>query len=618
MTRNRKTVSLALLAAVALTGLSLPEARAAEGKDVLKLVPADAWGFVMIRSLETVDQRAAQLKKTLGLGIPVPITPMALGMLNVGDTIDMKSPLCLVMMDVQKFGAADPGDATVLIAPATDPKALLEKLGPAESKPKGEGDQGNDADAKEDDHKGLVKCNLMGQESYAAIKGKFVILGKNPDCVTHVSKTKKTLSKGFAEARLTALSQSDLYLSVSVHAVLTAYKDMVLPMLQMAGSALDPEGKGITQFVNMLMEMKALDLTVSLDEGGLRLRYLILPEADSDLQKLMKSTKNVSKSLVSVLPNEKYLLAVGATAGNSEHAEKVGQQNPLATLLKASQIKGMDEKAVKTLDSEMQKLIKSVKSLAISFSALPSGTDGMIGMTFAVETADAKAFLESMRTMYKTIWTVSDDEDLQTIKENVIHAADAETVAGHKVDTVTLKLPGLADLFEIEKDDLKTAQTILGKEIAFRFGAVDKKHFLCAFGGGKARFAKAVEAMTSRGGASLANDGGIESLSKKLHSPRSWEGYVAVDNIAQLVKTIAKAAGHEDEIPFELPALNAPVVFGGAQIGRVQQGDLYVPMKLITAVKSAFEQMSKAEMKDFDEDEDEDSDGDDAKTGGGE
>jgi hypothetical protein len=255
-------------------------------------------------------------------------------------------------------------------------------------------------------------------------------------------------------------------------------------------------------------------------------------------------------------------------------------------------------------------LLKSFKSLAFCVSALPQGAEGLIGITVAVETNDAKAFLASARKLYGAMWNLCDDEDVANVKEHVKHVEDAETVAGRKVDTVTMKLSDLAEMFEMEADDLKKAQAVLGKECVFRFGAVDDKHFLFAFGGGKARLAKASEAVTSRSGPSLADDEGIGALSKRLPSPRSAEGYVAIDNIVHFAKTIAKTLGQEEEIPFDLPMLNAPVAFGGAGIDGIQQADFFVPMKLITAVKKSFEEMTKAEMKNFDEDEDEDA-GDD-------
>gem|GEM_PF-1372551 len=611
MTSRRRIVALSLLAAIGTTALVSSGARAAESNNVLKLVPADAWGFVVIRSLETVDQRAAQLNDVLGMGLPSPVTPMALGMLGVGDAIDMKRPLCLAMMDVQKFGAENPGNAAVLMVPARDAKAMLQKFAPP---PAAAGDEGDDAaDKGKATAEGIQKISLMGQDSYAGIKGKYVIVGQNEDCVAYVLKTKKRMDAGFAKARSAALAKSDIYISISLRAIVSAYKDMLTMTLPMMMASFDPEGKTAEQLVKTLTEMDAFDMALGIEKDGVAMSYLVAPKDGSDLAKVMKGTKNVSGSLLSVLPKERYLAVLGATSNyDEEAAAKFGQQNMLSSIVKSSQMEGIDEEAVKAIDAESQNLLKSVKSVAICASALPEGgKDGLIGLTFAAETKDAKAFLAGARKIYKAAWKVSDDEDLAEIKKHVAYAEDAETVAGHKIDTVTIKLAGLADTLELEADGLKDAQTVLGKEWVFRFGAVDDKHFLCVFGGGKARFAKASKSLASKGGTSLADDAGIEALSKKLHSPRAAEGYFAVDNAVHLARAVAKAVGQEEEVPFDLPTLNAPVVFGSAQIGDIGQGDLFVPMKLVTAIKKAVEEASKAEMQNFDEDEDDDDEGDD-------
>jgi len=50
-----------------------------------------------------------------------------------------------------------------------------------------------------------------------------------------------------------------------------------------------------------------------------------------------------------------------------------------------------------------------------------------------------------------------------------------------------------------------------------------------------------------------------------------------VDNILVLVKDVAKTMGEEEEFPFDIPTMDAPVAFSSAQIGNVQQMDIIVP-----------------------------------------
>ncbi|MFQ5411750.1 MAG: hypothetical protein ACE5EC_05615 [Phycisphaerae bacterium] len=172
-------------------------------------------------------------------------------------------------------------------------------------------------------------------------------------------------------------------------------------------------------------------------------------------------------------------------------------------------------------------------------------------------------------------------------------------------------MKGCAELFEIEEDDLATFKKILGEEFILRFGVVGKKHFLCTFGGGAKRYEAACKIAAS-GGDSLANDKGIAELARVLPKQRSIEGYIAVDNILQIAKSVAKIVGEEEGMPFEVPKIDAPIVFGAAQVGDMQCFKLFVPMKLVTAIKKIIDEQAKAEMEAFDEeDEDEDDDDDD-------
>lgn len=593
MMLRKRIVSLSVLAALCTTCLVTPGALAAGPKDVLSAVPADAWGFVVLRSLETVDQKVALLNKMLGLELP-PVTPMALTMTNLGTTLDVKSPVCIVLMDVQKYGTMDPGDAALAIVSANDPKAMMKQLGADEPT------------------EGLYKITVMAQEAFATIKDKFVIVGKNKECVTRASKATASLDKDFAEARSTLLNKSDLYLSLSVRAALSAYKETIMPFLQMAMAAQDPDGAGTQKLLKLFMEMEALDVSIALSEEGIALSAMTVAVKDSDLAKLTADTQNTSTSLLSVLPKEKYLLAIGATGGYSEYAEKFSNPNMLSTVLKQARVDGIDLKAAEKLDKEVAKLLKAIGPWALSVSSLPAGDGGMIGLTLAVESKEPKVFVDGLRNIYKTIWGLSDDEDFETVKDMFAHKADAETIDGNKVDTISLKMDELAEMADMDEDDVKQLHTLIGKELVFRFGAVGPKHFVFSFGGGKDRFGSICATVRSKGGESLTADQGIAALAAKMPSPRSSEGFIAVDNILAMVKSVAKLMDEADEVPFEVPVLDAPVAICGVAIDNISQANIVIPAPLIKAVKKMIDDATSAAMNDFDEDDDEDKDDDDA------
>ena len=106
---RRKFIASFVLLAVLATLAPVSSARAEGPKDVLQLIPDDAWGFVVLKSLNNLDDKAAQVKEAIGAEYPTPITPMVLMMLNVGDKLDMAMPVGAVMMDAKKYGPGNPG-----------------------------------------------------------------------------------------------------------------------------------------------------------------------------------------------------------------------------------------------------------------------------------------------------------------------------------------------------------------------------------------------------------------------------------------------------------------------------------------------------------------------------
>ncbi len=591
--RNRLSM---LLLAVVLTGAVLPSSTQAQSSaEVLKLVPGDAWGFVMIRSLKTIDDKAQLLQETLELPIPVPVTPLLLAQLNAGDTIDMDKPLCLVAMDIQKLGMEK---AFVMLVPAKDPKAFLEKL------------------MAEEPEEGVSKCSIMGQPAFAAIKDKTVILGPDQDSVTKVTKSKKTAHEGFDKARLEAMEKSDFYLSASLSSLWTAYGEMVKGSMTMALAASDPSGKAAGNYLKMFEEMAGLDIGLSLDKNGVNISLLVVPKQDSDLAKLMDDQKPGKDSLLKGLPKEKYLLAFGGTSNFSEHAEKFAGGGDLSTMLKTAGLPDLNEDALKTLDKGMKSLAKATTGYAFSASALPAGPDGMIGLTIVLEVKDSKEYIADIRKMYKAVWEASEDETLATFKKNVVHAADAETVGDNKIDTITADLEALAEELDLSGDDLEGVKKVVGDKMVLRFGPADGKRVVVTFGGGKKRFESICSSLKS-GGSGLGEDAGIKKIGSQLPSPRTQEGFVAVDSILMLVKDVAKALGEEEEFPFEIPTIDAPLAFGTSIAGACQRTDLIIPMKLITAVKDFIKVQMAAESDAFDEEEEEgdDEEGDDDEMG---
>ncbi len=627
--------------------------QAAGPKDVLKLVPEDAWLFAVGKAMSGVDEKAAMLKEMLGLQYPTPVTPMALGMLGLTEKVEMDRPVCIVLMDAQKFGGGmNPGDAAVLLLPAKEPKALVAGLTPPEPEP-AEGEPAKYKPKKESKlPEGITKITVMGRPAYAASAGNYVILGPNLDCVTKVAQSKKSMVESVDEARMASLEKADVYISISLSTIFGAYKDMFMPMMQMMTAATDPEGKSLKQITKICSEMRSLDIAARLDKGGMSFSLLMTPTKDSDFEKLLRDTKNADRSYLTLLPREKYLFAFAGAGGYSEHSAKFSDQNVFSQIIQSLDIEGVNEDAIKAMDAEVLKMAKDAGPMAGSISYLPDGKEGLFAATVVTQPRDPKEYLTGFRKMYDALWTVLDKaekpkieakegkpakseseesegdieedelaevrEQMEKLKKCVVHKVDAETIEGAKVDTLTIKLDEqLADAMELDMEDFEDVQKVVGKEIVVRFGAVDGKHFVIAYGGGPKRFEAIIRNLKS-GKGGLEQDAGIKAMAGQLPSPRAAELYVAADNIMQAVKSAAKALGREQEVPFDLPVIDAPLAGSTVQRGSTTQVELVVPTKLITTIKETVDKQMSSMTADFDEDdEDAIEEGDESEAEGG-
>lgn len=596
MINRHRMCCLTLIAALCASVLGATPARAAEPKDALKLVPEDAWGFVLLRSLETIDERAAFLQQTLSLPIPPTVTPFAMMPLGITpgaeNPLDMKSPVCIAVLDVQKFGAEDESNAAVVIAPAADPAALLKKFN------------------AEEPTDGVCKCTIVGNPAFAAIRDKWVILGKSQDCVTRVLKSKKGMNESIASSRMKVLGQSDIYVSASVHAIMGAYKDVVSNYMQGMAAVMGPQGGQLKNIQKIMEEVGYFDLATTIGRDGISLQFLFDAKKDSDFDKLIRATKNSSDSLISVLPKDMFLLTMGNCGGYNEHAMKFSDANPISGMLAGIQGAEFDEKVAKDLDAEVQKIGKNTVGWAMSISALDgAATDGMFGFTAVIETKNSEEYMSSLRKCWEILWELSTGEEMKEAREFLTHKKDAESVGDRKVDVITLDVKGISEKHESDEDDIKTMENILGKDISVRFGATDSTHIVVTFGGGKARYETCCKAASAGKSGSLATDKGITAVSPSLPSPRSVEGYVAVDNIIQVAKKVMKVMGEEDEIP-STTTIDAPFAFSMQSEGGVMRGDLHVPTKLIVSIKKMMDDKAKSDaMSAFDEDEEDDSEG---------
>lgn len=560
--------------------------------DALKHVPKDAWGFAVIRSINTIDKNIGQLED---MGVPIPPgfrvgTALKDPPFNLADSVDQEGPICVVMLDMNKFGKGasesaqpDPTLAVAMLVPAKDPRAVIKKFAVGES-----------------EGSGVCKIKFLDEELYGVAIDDFVVVAKGEKTIKEVSSYSGD-GPAMVDARKSLLGVTDLYVSFSVDRVYGTFGPQIAPVAQMVMMQADPTGKSWQRFDKLIKEVDSIDIGLRMDDKGIALRGLMLPKKESDLELLFKDTKNLESSKLSLLPKEDYLFAFGSAMTYSDQSEKFSDQNPISSLVNTLQLQDVDQATVKGIDAEIMKMFKSAKAQATSFSMLSGGSQGYLGLAAVVETDKPDLFLDGIRKIYKNLWRISSEPELKKAKDLFTHTPDAETIEGGKVDTLALNNKQLVEEMEIAPKDVKTLKTFLGDDLTVRFGIVGDKHVIVAFGGGKDRYASIAKLVKSGGDASLASDTGIKATTQNLADPRTTEAYISIENIMRMVKVVSKEIDGEDAIPFEIPRIDAPLGMDVASVEGVMRFDLFVPMRLVDAVKKAVKEQEARDMEAFDE-----------------
>lgn len=573
MSIRKQFVLMPAVALLIATFFAPRAASANDALDIVKHVPANAWGFAIVRSLDVVDSKCQMLAEKIGM--PLQVKAMLNNMLPVGDALDTTKPIGIVMLDAMKY--QDKG--IVLLVPAKDPKALVEALEPGEEKD------------------GIRECKVANETVQTAIKGGLVWVSPAREILAEVLKSEQHAGSDFSSVRAETLQRSDVFVSVALGTVVNAYKAQIMPMVMMAGAAMGGGGPNpFEHMVQMAEQTQSVDIALKIDSNGAAVTVLTSGRKDSDLEKDIGKWKNSSEPLVGWLPKEEFLVAWGSNGGFGDVAEVA---DVLVALASAGP--GGGSEGTKAFAKECAELIGGIGRYAVGVSALPDGPGGMVGLTIALETSDSAKFVKGVRSAYENVWSLWNAEEMELAKKALIHTADAENIDGHKVDTIRLDLKQLGE--ETSAADVMQFEKICGKSPAVRFGAIDSKHVVVSFGGGESRF-KSIAGCVKSGGNALHADAGISAASAQLPGARASEFFLALDTLVRFAKRVATVTGEPDNIPFEVPVLNAPLAGATARQGKIGRMDLFVPMKIVDAGVSISRQMS-AGMDNFDEDEDE-------------
>ncbi len=603
--RNCAVLGLTLLlTALPVLGQQTSEAGS---RALLKAIPADAWGFVAIRSLEGLNKDilglAQKLQLPIGEGglIESPLAAFK-AQFGIDAGFDDKGSLAVVVLASQTLDEVS--KQIVILVPSKDIKALTGPL------------QGKDAGDK------LMTANLFQQQVVVGAKGGFAVVapveaaapqlggGDGAPTTTQeankkaIEQAKKVVQSVIAakgditakidKASLADIEKNDLYLWANLDPIITLAKPMLeglLAMLQTMGGPGDQAQMqfGFGKLLEYADQAATLGIGIDLSNGGLGINGLVSAKPDTELAKIISGAKGTDKSLLVGLPVENFVIAGGQRIDPTQ--AEMGTQNLtqlIDMLLAKDEVKEavVAEKAT-AFKSKVVELSKTGGTLmSFALSALPAGPAGRIGATLVIEGADSSKTQPLVGEIIAAAKDMVADEEWKEALGVIEYKAEAEKIGDVRVDHVVLKLEEVA---EVSPEDIALVKKLVGEEgVLIRVIAASPKHVAIVFGGGEERAQEVIKICKS-GGAPLGEGAGIKRVSTQMPKQHNFEFYMAIDAGLDLVKTIAREVG-EDEIAIMMPKIDAPLAVvgsGGPGYGRI---DLFIPVELLQAGTQAFMQ----------------------------
>ena len=522
-----------------------PEEVNARAQQTLAQIPANAMVVVTLRDLAGINAKLGRLLKQLF--IPFDPYRYVKGQLQLVAGIDDHGTAALVVLQPAPVepGDSGPGRVTqiVLMVPTTDTAKLFAYVTP---------DRVSDR---------ITRVMLGGKETYAGTKGHLTVFGATQAIVERVLDAKTSMLPKVADFHAQRVLANDF--AVWIDAKAAAKQGQQSPMLSGMLGGLGLSSASLEQF-------ECFSWALRLEAEGVRLSTV------TDSGKPAKAEPSAKTStLLTGLALEDYVIA-----GGGQWAQAPGATDAMARMAGMPIAHLVDPVAFEKLQSKVLSLSKGVAHVSWCFSALPATEHGMIGMTKVVTTTgSAKDMLTETQGVIEQIKGLDvSDEKIQKGLSRIAYRPAAEILDGTSVDHLFIDVAGADAVNEVK---LKKA---VGQEgLLFRMAAIGDKKVLVTFGGGPARFRRAM-AVAKTDEAPLGTRGDIVEALKHVESTRFAELFLSVDRTIKLVRDMVRSTEESVQIPF-MPPVGEPIVISASQPNaRLSRVDAYVPNKVIVSL----------------------------------
>ncbi|MGB7156809.1 MAG: hypothetical protein WBD40_02005 [Tepidisphaeraceae bacterium] len=575
----RRFAAAALVLAVVLMSAVRADAQ------VLQSVPSDALLVIKVRNLQDVSGKVAALAQQLGIaGLnPAMADPLAAvqqqsgianGLDKNGDMVIYVPASLLDNPDVEQKPA-------VALWPVTDYKAFI----------------GNFADAKEE---GGITTFTMSQNpspSYAANWGKYAAVSQTRELVAKKPATGLTV-QGVAAKELDTKDLTVFFNMVSARPKLLAkiqekrpemLADMEKEIAASPNAKYGPLAKSAfnramdlaEQFVK---ETNAATYGVTLNNEGINTTTLADFDPKSQLGQRFAALKGTNESLLTGLPDGKYLTFGGAKVDSKVVGQLLSDligpvEGELANL-------GEDGKVIADYLAALKKSVAATEASRFGMAA-PNGQLGQEAIIQVMNLAigDGAALAAAQKEMFEAQEQLTGLMGGGKVTSKTTITPKAKTVAGVALDNFKSEI-NTADAQGPEAAQMQQMMAMMYGPggLSGYTGVIDGKVVITAMGVNDELLEKAVTAAKAKEDA-LGKQTGVQAVRKQLPPNRLAEMFVPLDVVVSTGAAYAQQFGMP--VQMQLPADLPPLGFTASTEGSAVKVDAHVPAQLVQSLVAA-------------------------------
>jgi len=332
-----------------------------------------------------------------------------------------------------------------------------------------------------------------------------------------------------------------------------------------------------------LNECQGAAFSVNISDQGISIGGLSEFSPGSKIGKTVAQFKNTDKPLLAGLPDRKYFAFAGMAWDSKAMSSLVSDiLDPITKELNSSGDNG----------KKIAKLLESAKTVAGSVNQIAAGYpapqavgagEGLIQQV-SITQGDAKAIHEAEKSLLDGVSQLMSMMPQNGGQISFALKPNDKTVDGVKFDTFTMNM----------KADDKNPQAANIQDMMLKIygpngmggimGEVDSKTFVMIQGGSDKLVSDTIASARAQKDL-LSTSKGLQLVSGELLKQRSFEEYIALDNI---VTTALKFAGQMGfNVKAKLPADLPPIGIAGGTEGASLRGEVYIPSQTVQSLISA-------------------------------